>query len=181
MTWFEGLPEGANDWDRMVAAHPEPMVAMAGVYAAAWADCDPVLVELARLRLAALLGNQGELSHRSAAATAAGLTEEKVAELASWPTSPHFSPTERACLALAEQFAMDATGVTDGHVGAVAAHLGDVGCYAYVEGLSAIETFQRACLTLGIRTFPGVDQMVAAGARYNATVETAVPTTETSE
>jgi alkylhydroperoxidase family enzyme len=173
VTWFEGLPEGDNDWDRLASAHPEPLSAMAGVYAAAWIDCDPVLLELARLRIATLLDNSGELSHRSGPAQVAGLTEDKIAALAAWPSSPLFAPVERACVALAEQFALDASGVTDQQVADVAAALGDVACYAYVEGVSALETFQRACLALGIRTSPGVDQLVAAGTAYNSAVEVA--------
>lgn len=168
MTWFEGLPEGETDWDRLASVHPEPLAAMAGVYAAAFADCDPVLLELARLRVAALLGHPGELAGRSEAARAAGLSEDQIAALPSWPSSPLFSSAERACMALTEQFALDASGVTDQQVADVVAHLGDAGCYAFVEGVSAIETFQRACLTLGIRTLPAVDRLIAIGSDYNA-------------
>jgi alkylhydroperoxidase family enzyme len=107
---------------------------------------------LARLRIAVLLGNVAEQGRRTALAVESGLTEDKVAELASWPTSPQFSACERACLSLTEQFVMDANGVTDEMVEAVTEHLGGAGCYAFVEAVSVLETFQRACLTLGIET-----------------------------
>ncbi|MDE3204899.1 MAG: carboxymuconolactone decarboxylase family protein [Acidobacteriota bacterium] len=163
MTWFDDLPEGPTEWDRMHAAHPEALSAMARLYFAAWADSDPVLLELARLRMATLLRFEDEHRHRSRAAREAGLSEEKVAAVGSWPTSPLFSAAERSCLALVEQFALDASAVTDEQVSAVAEHLGDDGCYVFVEAVSALETFQRACLTMGITTTPGVDRLVELG------------------
>ena len=72
-----------------------------------------------------------------------------------------------ACLSLTEQFVMDANGVTDEQVTAVTEHLGGRGCYAFVQAISVLETFQRACLTLGIGSSPGLDEIVrrAAGAK----------------
>jgi alkylhydroperoxidase family enzyme len=154
MTWLTGLPEGETDWDRLATLCPEAVGALSGVVAAAWDDTDPVLLELARLRIATLLGYTAELARRSVRATDAGLTEAKVADLAAWPTAPIFTARERACLALAEQFVMDPNGVTDAQVAEVTTHLGAQGCYAFVEAVSVLETFQRACLTLGIQEVP---------------------------
>jgi alkylhydroperoxidase family enzyme len=77
-----------------------------------------------------------------------------VADLPAWPNSPTFTARERACLSLAEQFVIDPNGVTDAHVAEVTEHLGAQGCYAFVEAVSVLETFQRACLTLGIQEVP---------------------------
>jgi hypothetical protein len=55
---------------------------------------------------------------------------------------------------LTEQFVVDASGVTDTQVADVTEHLGPAGCYAFVEAVSVLETFQRACLTLGIQEVP---------------------------
>jgi alkylhydroperoxidase family enzyme len=154
MTWLTGLPDGETDWDRLAAVCPEAFSALSGVAAAAWDDTDPVLLELARLRIATLFGYTAELARRSVRATDAGLTESKVADLAAWPTSPIFTARERACLSLAEQFVMDANGVTAAQVAEVTEHLGAQGCYAFVEAVSVLETFQRACLTLGIQEVP---------------------------
>ncbi len=49
---------------------------------------------------------------------------------------------------------MDANGVTDAQVADVTEHLGAQGRYAFVEAVSVLETFQRACLTLGIQEVP---------------------------
>jgi alkylhydroperoxidase family enzyme len=154
MTWLAGVPEGDTDWDRLALLRPEAFDALAALVDAAWQDTDLVLLELARLRIATLLGNTAESARRTTAASEAGLSETKVADLASWPTSPQFTARERACLALTEQFVMDANGVTDALVAQVTEHLGPEGCYAFVDAVSVLETFQRACLTLGIRTAP---------------------------
>ena len=161
MTGFSGSEAAERDWDRMAALGPEALDALAGLVAAAWRTCDPTLLELVRLRIAVLLGNVQELDRRSEVARRAGVTEIQVADLAAWPTSPHFSAGQRAGLALAEQFVVDANGVTDAMVNAARQHLGDPGTYAFVEAVSALETYQRACLTLGIHDAPGVDEILA--------------------
>jgi alkylhydroperoxidase family enzyme len=157
--WLDGLPPGDTDWDRFAASWPDAFAPLSDVVAAAWDETDPVLLELCRLRMATLLGFPAEQARRTLRARAAGLDEAKVAELSAWPTSPRFTARERACLALAEQFVIDANGVTDEHVAGVADHLGPEGCYAFVQALSVLETFQRACLTLGIETMPDIERM----------------------
>jgi alkylhydroperoxidase family enzyme len=153
-TWLLGLPAGDSDWERLAALAPDATAALTDVVAAAFEGTDPVLLELARLRIATLLGNQPELDRRTAVAQDAGLTEAKIAALPAWPTSPMFDARERACLSLTEQFVMDANGVTDEQVDDVTEHLGAEGCYAFVQAVSVLETFQRACLTLGISEVP---------------------------
>jgi alkylhydroperoxidase family enzyme len=91
--------------------------------------------------------------------------------VAAWPTSPRFTPAERACLALTEQFVMDANGVSEKQVAAVTEHLGGSGCYAFVQAISVLETFQRACLTMGIRSSPGLDEIMQRAALRQATTE----------
>ena len=159
--WLEGLPAGETDWDRFAASWPVPFGALAAVVVAAWDETDPVLLELCRLRMATLLAYPAEQVRRTARARAAGLDDAKVAELQNWPTSPRFEPRERACLALAEQFVIDANAVTDEQVADVTGHLGAEGCYGFVQALSVVETFQRACLTLGIGSVPDIDQLTA--------------------
>jgi alkylhydroperoxidase family enzyme len=168
MTWLPGLPEGEANWERLAALCPEAATALSDVVTAAWDDTDPLLLELTRLRIAKVLGHTAELARRSARARDAGLTEAKVADLAAWPTSPVFTARERACLSLTEQFVIDANGVTEAQVAEVTEHLGAAGCYAFVEAVSVLETFQRACLTLGIDDAPGVDEFASASARHDS-------------
>ena len=126
-------------WDELADAFPEASAALTDLLDAAWASTDGALLELARVRIATLLGDVVEADADAAAA------------LAAWPTSPAFTARERACLALTEQFVLDANGVTDADVAAVTEHLGGDGCYAFVEAVSVLETFQRARLTVGLR------------------------------
>lgn len=160
-TWLGELAPGDTDWDRGAASWPVPFDALGRAVVAAWDTTDPVLLELCRLRTATLLDFPAETARRTARAAAAGLTDDTVAELPRWPTSPSFGDRERACLALAEQFVIDANGVTDELVADVTEHLGPEGCYAFVQALSMVETFLRACLALGIETRPDVDELVA--------------------
>jgi alkylhydroperoxidase family enzyme len=162
MTWLTGLPEAETDWQRLAGLSPDAVGALSDVVVAAWDDADPVLLELARLRIATVLGHQGEQRRRTDRARVAGLGEEKLAELAAWPTSPRYDARDRACLAFTEQFVIDANGVTDEQVADVTGHLGSAGCYAFVEAVSVIETFQRACLLLGIDDAPAVDDLASA-------------------
>jgi alkylhydroperoxidase family enzyme len=165
MTWLPGLPEGETSWERLAALCPEATTALSNVVTAAWSENDPLVLELSRLRIAKLLGHTGELARRSARASDAGLTEAKLANLAAWPTSRLFTARERACLSLTEQFVIDPNGVTDAQVADVTEHLGAAGCYAFVEAVSVLETFQRACLTLGIDDAPGVDELATPSTR----------------
>jgi alkylhydroperoxidase family enzyme len=170
-TWLE-LPPGETGWDRFVALCPNEVGAVADLVVAAWAENDPVHLELCRIRMATALGFTSEQARRTERARAAGLTEAKAADLPSWPSSDRFSPTERACLALAEQFVMDANAVTEANVADVTAHLGPEGCYAFVHAVSVLETFMRACLTLGIDAIPDVDVLAAARAAERAAAAT---------
>lgn len=139
-----------GSWDGLTALAPEAAGALSELVGAAWDSTDPVLLELARLRIAKLVGHTADLQRSSRRAREAGLSDAKAREVASWPTSPHFTARERACLAFTEQFVIDAGGITDGQVAAVAEHLGAAGCYAFTEAVSVLETFARACLVLGI-------------------------------
>ena len=156
-TWLPDLPPGPTDWDRVAALFPGAFEAVANLQRALWAAFDPVVLELCRLRTAQLLGFEAGLAVRSDAARQAGLGEDRIAALGSWPTSPLFSDAERACLALTEQFVMDANGVTDELVDAVLAHYSAADVHTLVNAVSAFETFQRGCLTLGLASSPEAD------------------------
>lgn len=160
------MTDRGTDWDGLARRHPEAFEALAGVLAAAWEESDPSLLEMARLRIATLLRNAAELDRRN---PGAGVPEEKLATLPSWPTSELFSPRERACLAFTEQFVIDANGVTDEVVAGVTEHLGPEGCYVFAQAVSVLETFQRACLTLGIESVPTLEEIAATAA--NAATE----------
>ena len=111
----------------------------------AWAVLDPAVLQLCRARIATLLGAGAEVAERRPGAEAArGL----VAELPSWPTSPRFTPAQRACLAFAEQFTLDVTGLTDAHAAAVLEHLTPAELYGLVQALLVFDETLRLQLAL---------------------------------
>ena len=55
-------------------------------------------------------------------AAAAGLDDEKVAQLSQWPSSPLFSAAERAALGFAEIYVIDPGAVTDAQCASVTEH-----------------------------------------------------------
>jgi alkylhydroperoxidase family enzyme len=129
--------------DRVLAGHPDVAGELAAAEAAAWEANDPVLLDLCRLRIAMLLGCEAELAVRTPLATAAGLDEATVAELASWPTSPRFDDRSRACLAFCEQFVIDVANLDDELAFAVAGELGQEGLANLVSGILVVEQRQR--------------------------------------
>lgn len=135
--------------------HPEVATHLADAYAAAWRVVDPVLLELCRLRVAALLGCEAEATARTPAAREAGLDEATVADLPRWPTSPRYGARERACLALCEQFVMDVGGMPDGLALDVAEHLGSGGLADLVTALLVLEQRQRLRLAWEALAVPG--------------------------
>lgn len=111
---------------------------------------DPVLVELCRLRVAQIIGCEPEQDMRTPAAMAAGLTEETIAELRQWPTSPRYGDAERAVLGLAEQIVIDASGVTVDDVVEVRKHLSDPEVTALAVAVAMFDANARFRVALGV-------------------------------
>jgi AhpD family alkylhydroperoxidase len=138
--------------DAVFGLRPELFEAWRAFRGAFWERrlVDPVILELCRLRVAALHGCRAELAARTPAAREAGVDEARIAALGDWATDPRFGPGERACLRFAEQFVLDAHGVTDADAAAVTAALGDAGAVALVEALALFDGFCRFRLVLGV-------------------------------
>lgn len=116
----------------VLADHPEVSRALDEAWGAAWKAVDPVLLDLCRLRIATLLG-----AIATPLAVPAG--DERVVDLARWPTAPAFDATERACLAFAEQFVIDVAGLDDATAVAVADALGEQGLADFTSALLVVE------------------------------------------
>jgi alkylhydroperoxidase family enzyme len=116
---------------------------------------DPVVLELCRLRVAQLLDARHPQSVRTPQALAAGLKEARIAGLSNWWNSGDFSSTERACLRFAEQFVLDAKGITDADAAAVVSALGEAGTVALVEALAIFDGFSRFCCSLDVQAAEG--------------------------
>src|SRR3954451_19523708 len=101
---------GARVWElpqQLQALRPESAEWLDRVNGEVWATFDSALLELIRLRIARLIGN-------SVGESVAGsfVSEEKVRDLPSYYSSELYSSPERECLAFAEQFVIDVSGMT---------------------------------------------------------------------
>jgi len=108
-----------------------------------WAVVDPDLLELARLRVAGMIGSTQGRARRSAAARAAGLAEDKIAALAQWPSDPRFTHREQDCLAFVEQYVMDVAGMSDEQVAVAERHFDGGGFRDFVTALYITEVTLR--------------------------------------
>ena len=123
--------------------HPDIVEHLDDLHQAVWRVVDPVVLELCRLRIAKLLGCQPEQDVRTPEALAAGLQEATIADLAAWPSSAHFGPRERACLAFCEQFVIDVASLSDELAFAASEQLGPQTFQDFVTALLVIEQRQR--------------------------------------
>jgi alkylhydroperoxidase family enzyme len=105
-----------------------------------WQVCDPVLLELVRLRAAQLIGNHAALQMRCPYADVA---ESKILALPDYPSSPLFSVAERDTVAFAEQFVIDVGGTTAAARAELVGHFGADGAQALVSAIYVVEFTQR--------------------------------------
>ena len=137
------IPDGT---DPRALHAPEVLAALQASCAAVRAASDPALLELARLRLADLLGVSVELGF---GVPAWGEPSTRaLAELSTWPSSEAFDARARTALELTEQFAIDVTGLAAGPLGPASAELG-AGVLPFVQGVYLLDVGQRAAVALG--------------------------------
>jgi hypothetical protein len=113
------LPEPSGPWP------PDALALLEFANVCAWKATDPVLLELARLKVASLVGNNAGQNRRSGTARRRGLSEEKIMSLGNYFGSDRFDERERECLRFVEQFVIDVSGVTDADRSALRRVLGD--------------------------------------------------------
>jgi alkylhydroperoxidase family enzyme len=134
--------------DRVINHRPVYAAALREVEQALW-DQDvlaPEVLELCRVRIAQLLGADGEL-HVSPPA-AGRLDAALIDVLPQWPIAPGFSEQQRTCLGYAEQILIDAQGVTDEQAAQVIEAVGEGGFLVLTYACGLFETTQRARLLL---------------------------------
>jgi alkylhydroperoxidase family enzyme len=164
VSWLEGGGGEGTELERSLSLHPAGHEAVRDFYATFWVEglVDPVLLELVRLRVAMLHGVESEQRLRYDAARNAGLTEAKIEQLASWPTSPLYSDLERQVLRLAEQFVIDPHGVTDEDVAPVRAALSSPGLVALVNAIALVDHLDRIRTVLEVA--PASDDVLVVAA-----------------
>ena len=157
VTWLSETAARATPMERAFALAPTVYERFAEMYRQVWRapSANPALLELVRLHVAQLLQADGELRLRHRPALDAGLTEEKVAALRQWPTSPLYDDTERAVLAFTEMFVIDCHSVTDEQSAAVDERLGNAEAATFTMALAIFEAMTRFRLALGVEPPPG--------------------------
>jgi alkylhydroperoxidase family enzyme len=109
----------------------------------AWVAVQPVILELIRLNVGALIGNQAGLARRSRTARAEGLTESKIAQLGYYYKSSDFSAVEMQILSFAESFVIDVSSITEGDVAGLGKYFSAAQLNELVVALYVTECTQR--------------------------------------
>ena len=152
MTWLPQQAEGASEFERVFGLRENLFEAWREFVSLLWTArlAPPVLLQLVQLRVRQMHGLDVAGTHRMSEALEAGWDEARAPQLETWWQSERFDATERACLRLAEQFVVDAKGITDAEVAPVRAALGDATVVALVEALAIFDGFTRFQKMLGI-------------------------------
>jgi alkylhydroperoxidase family enzyme len=151
-SWLRAEAQGTMAFERALSLSPRVYERFLDMYRQLWCPpvADPVLLELARLRIAQLLRSDGDLRLRFKPAVQAGLDEAKIAEIRHWPTSGRFSEVERAVLAFTEQFVIDAHAMGDEQCAAVTTALDRRSVAGLTMAVAVFEATTRLRLGLGV-------------------------------
>jgi alkylhydroperoxidase family enzyme len=149
MSWLPGTADAADPFAAVFGLRPNLFAAWRAFASQLWDArlVDPSVLELCRLRIGQL---HGAACPRAGSAPCAPLEARKRDELAGWWRSDTYTETERACLRFAEQFALDAKGISDAEAAAVTRALGDAGTVAFVEALAILDGFARFARILDV-------------------------------
>ena len=152
MTWLPVTSDGANEFERVFGLRENLFAAWRDFVSLIWRKrlAPPVLLQLALLRIRQLHGLPVADAQRMSEALEAGWDESRVALLEAWWRGQRFDATERACLRLAEQFVLDAKGISEEEIAPVRAALGDAALVAFVEALAIFDGVARFQKMLGI-------------------------------
>jgi alkylhydroperoxidase family enzyme len=117
-----------GDWWTVFALVPDVLkhaVRGFALYASPKRTLPPALRELGQTRVGWAIGSQFVFSQHCKSCRAAGLAEEKISAIPSWPVSDLFTPVERAVLAYADGLALAGGRIPDGVFAELKAHLSD--------------------------------------------------------
>jgi hypothetical protein len=110
----------------------------------AWSSTAAPTLELCRLRIADLLGDERGLARRTPAA--AGVDEAKVAALPDWRNSGLFTAAERARLGFTEQFVVSVSSLSDSDVDPLRPDADDLDIYLFVNAIYVLDMTTRVDL-----------------------------------
>jgi hypothetical protein len=106
--------------------------------ACVWETVDPVLLELARIRIGMLLDPDND-----ATTTSGIVSPEKLEALRSWEDSPALSGLERACLAVVDQFIFYVADIDDALIGGLLEYLDPGEVFCFVQALNFLDATER--------------------------------------
>lgn len=134
-------PAGTDDVIATVLVdRPDVVAVLEEARQAAWAASDRRRLELARVRMAQLLGCGAELA---ASTPGVELDEVTADDVAGWPVSDLFDDVDRAALAYCEQWVVDVASMTDELVSPLRSALGDDGLATFTNAVMVIEQRMR--------------------------------------
>ncbi len=141
------MPEAIVDpagTDRVIASvladRPDVAAALEEARQAAWAAADRRRLELARIRIAQLLGCDSELAVSTPDVDLDGATASTVA---GWPSAEGLDDLDRAVLAYCEQWVVDVASMTDDLVAPLRDALGDDGLSTFTNAVMVVEQRMR--------------------------------------
>jgi alkylhydroperoxidase family enzyme len=156
MVRARGDVEAPTELDQLWSLRPRFYELFMQEYNKALRRVDPVILELCRLRMAQVFECDAELAMRYLPAIEAGLTEEKIVQLASYPTSPEFTERERACIGFAEQFAIQSSAITHEDCAALQQHISPHEFVYLAKALGEMDQMQRLWVAMDVRAGPAV-------------------------
>jgi alkylhydroperoxidase family enzyme len=149
MTWLTNLPDGGDQHAQALAVLPNVAQRYQQLSERIWqSSADAALLELCRIRIAALHCFHWDSALRSAAA--AHVTEAQIAALPDYSSSPLFTEQQRRCLEFAEQYVMDVHGITDDDFHRVAETMTPAEMTAFTFALGIFDGMARFSAILGI-------------------------------
>jgi alkylhydroperoxidase family enzyme len=164
VTWLPQTAAGATPLDAVFGLRADAYARFRELHATLWTGVlDPAIVEMCRLRIAALLGCESEMHVRHEAARSAGLTEEKIAQLASYGRAPAFDAVERACIAFAEQYVLDPHGLSDDDFATLRALLTPAQIATVTLAAAVFDSLVRLRLALGVQPAAAAPASLTAG------------------
>lgn len=150
---IRGYMERANlNIVRMVANASEPVFEGFGAFSAAFyrpSALDPLLREVAILRVGHLSGSQYEVFHHEGLGRQLGLTDAQLAAIAAGQPSAALTPAQNAVMAFADDIILNVR-ASDGVLAAVRAHLTDEALVDLIMVTGLYMTVARLLETTGV-------------------------------
>jgi alkylhydroperoxidase family enzyme len=144
MTRVTQLASGPTELDRVWGLRPEYFALFMQDYGKSVGRIDPVLLELCRLRVAQMVESEFDQALRYRPAREAGLSEQKIAALADYPTSDVYTARERIILEFTEQWVIQSSSITDDDVARLQTVMSAEELMYFCKALSLIDQFARA-------------------------------------